>query len=360
MSSFREEDLISYLLGDADEALCRQIEAAIAVDASLRARLTELRGMLGELDAYAAEAIDPPAGLVERTLSYIDAAFTEGTVDERREQDAVRLQSSSLGGEGRGRRSGWDMAVLSVSVLVLCSLLLPTVLRARFESRRAQCAYNLCELGRGLVSLATADKQQRFPAIPTEGPLSFAGYYAMRMQDVQLLGSPAQLNCPSVKNVGLEPLKEVPTEAIFLTANDAQQAAWRKTIGGDYAYNLGVIEEGEAMAPKLSGRSYFAILGDSPERVPGKQMLIAHEGRGINIFYEDGHVRFINLGISDVSDLLDDGSRSSGTVKPVLPVRREQAVWQDHPYLNYDGKPAVGLFPNDATLGPSSAPPTLR
>jgi hypothetical protein len=122
---------------------------------------------------------------------------------------------------------------------------------------------------------------------------------------------------------------------------------WQRSLGGDYAYNLGVSEMGNARAPKCEGRSHFAILADAPvmDAVAGSPVIdgeqyIAHEGKGINVFYEDGRVVFVTT-----ANLFETfpGGTSTALV--------------DHPFRNQHGQHELGLHPQDASLAPSHFPP---
>ena len=57
-----DEDLIAYLLGDANPQQRKRIESGLAEDEDLRARLSELRMVLGQLDTMKSH-YEPPADL---------------------------------------------------------------------------------------------------------------------------------------------------------------------------------------------------------------------------------------------------------------------------------------------------------
>lgn len=111
------------------------------------------------------------------------------------------------------------------------------------------------------------------------------------------------------------------------------------TAGGDYAYSLGVRDEGQFSSPRFEGRSGFAVMSDAAfTRVkvsnpmttrPAKYRfhVSSHGGRGINLLYEDGHVGFLP------SQSLDR-----------IP---------DNPLVNHDGLLEAGVTLDDSSLGPS-------
>ncbi len=333
-----DEDLIAYLLGDADPQQCKRIETGLAEDESLRARLSELRMVLGQLNTLKTH-YEPPADLFDKTMARIDEACnpadSEKTGDSHPpivepEAPAVQLAACSGTSEHRVRRSVWDSAALTACVAVLFCLLVPTVLRARFESRKAQCAYRLSYLGRGLIDLALTDPQRRFPAVASEGPESFAGMYAVQLSGIGLVNSPAEVRCASLE--GCRPLRGtleyIPTVTQLKTFEPAKLELCRNEAGGDYAYSLGLVDNGLIVPPRCEGRTRFAVLADAPLIQDGREEFVAHDGQGMNIFFEDGHVAF------------------------VLPQYWQNEIG-DNPFRNIKFDHAAGLNANDASLGPS-------
>ncbi len=328
-----DEELIAYMLGDANPQQRKRVEMGLANDEDLRARLSELRMVLGQLNSCQI-SYEPPADLLATTMARIDDASKEAR-PLKPVKEPLRLGSSHDGAsENRVRRTTWDSTALIACSAVLLCLFLPTVLRARFESRRAQCAYRLGDLGRGLIALAYQDPQQRFPAVALEGPESFAGIFAIRLYDVGLVSSQSQLRCASLE--GCRPtrgsLEFIPTMAQLRTFDAPSLALCRHEAGGDYAYSLGQIDNGIIVPPQYEGRSNLAVLADAPLIQNGREEFVAHDGLGMNIFFEDGHIAF------------------------VVP-----KCWQDeigdNPFCNIKQAREVGLTPRDASLGSSHLHP---
>jgi prepilin-type processing-associated H-X9-DG protein len=164
----------------------------------------------------------------------------------------------------------------------------------------------------------------------------------------------------------------IPSDQQLREASPAEWQLMRNWIGGNYAYNLGVIDGRCLKAPRFNGRTHFAWLGDAPMLLSAlKQMetfsrvydyshnglslrtnsernwnqfrneasantdqfcedgltWFSHEGRGFNIVFEDGHVAFVSL-------------------KGISPEALE-------PFLNHAGSLQAGVEPNDSALGPS-------
>ncbi len=317
-----DDNLIAYLLGDAPAELAEQIEQQLASDPDLVSRLSHFRMVLGHIDSMGT-VYEPPADLVDATLARIDEA-------ESRVQPAL----SGLNASAAKQTSWWDSTVLTLSLTLLCCLVLPAIVKARFESRRVQCANNLRNTGYSLVDFALNNPEQRFPQVDISGRGGFAGVYAVRLKSSGFPIVPAQLQCPSLigwrTESGSMLLPTIPTLNEIHELALTEFRFLQRVVGGDYAYNLGVIEKQCLVAPRYEGRSHFAILSDSPVFQDGRERLTAHDGRGINILYEDGHTSFVGA-----PSIIYTGQVS------------------DHPFRNAHGIHAAGLTPQDACLAPS-------
>ncbi len=306
--SIRDEDLIDYLLGEADDAVIRRVQLALQTDAQVAVRLEQLRAALGLLDSMK-DAIDPPFGLAERTLSFIDSDASGAPLNSSQfdvNQDAsasagesnspspkVRLRSVDLlAREPRTSRRGWDSAFMTLSLTACVCLLLPLIVNGRSLSRQMQCAANLHLLSSGLIQLAMLEPERRFPEVPTSGVDSFPGMFALRLKDSDLLPAAQVLRCYRLP--GNEPnttqIVCFPTTQEFMNAPATEQAWLRKWLGGDYAYNYGIVVNGRIEGLPLDGSSHMALLGDAPEVKDGRDLFNGHEGRGINVCFADGHV----------------------------------------------------------------------
>lgn len=348
--SISDDELIAFLLGDATEESHAQITEQLAIDSELRQRLDFLRTIIGQVDSLAG-VYEPPSDLVESTLDRIDdvtAADSLKHSDEAAAESVLTNRNTptklvSPSGRGvvaipRSRSSIWDSTVLTISLSLLCCLALPAVIRARFESRKSQCEMNLQQTGWSLFDYAMNDPENRFPRIADSGPESFSGIYAVRLHDAGMLENHAQLLCPSL------PHDRTPQDYSFVRLGNVQRLhrfspaelmTWQQALGGDYAYNLGVWNVDHADAPQLLGRSHFAILGDAPLINGQVEEFVVHDGRGINILYEDGSIRFIRI-----QRLMETDERLS-----------------DDPFRNERGDHQVGIDLNDASLAPSQFPP---
>ncbi len=338
---FSDEDLIAYLLGDTSSELAQQIELELRSDTNLVDRLGHLRMVIGQMDSWGV-IFEPPADLVDTTLARID----------REIELPVELASSprllSAGNDATPQPSSfWDSTALTLCLAMLCCLALPALVRIRFESRKAQCARNLTLTGADLINYAIMNPENRFPYVATEGPEAFAGSYAIRLQDTGHELAFSQLRCASLlgyqgrgslaaasDTIGgrIPSFKELHEFAL------QELEVWQRVIGGDYAYNLGVEELGRPRAPKCDGRSQIAILADAPIIADRHEEFVAHDGKGINIFFEDGRVVFV-------------------TTKSLYQPAASEKLLADNPFYNQRGVHEVGLNAQDASLAPSHFPP---
>ncbi|PHQ32019.1 hypothetical protein [Rhodopirellula bahusiensis] len=275
---------------------------------------------------------------------------------------------------------------------IMLAIALPSMVEGRFMARKQACQDNLRQLGMAMTQYVTRNAEARLPSVESTGYQAFAGVYAPRLHAAGLMTNSRSTLCPSIRssdflNAGglqmvdgdFEPedgTEEVPTMVTLRMLDEAardlnhfavagattaeEQAAgqraiarlqWlQQTAGGHYAYTLGVRDGEEFASPRFQGRSSFAVMSDAAvmkvvDRVvdeegwaraasPSQDGLISHGGRGINVLYEDGRVRFIPG--ESLNQLMD------------------------HPLVNHDGRPEAGVNIDDASLAPSWQAPFVH
>ncbi|MCO8120290.1 hypothetical protein NHH03_00980 [Stieleria sp. TO1_6] len=330
-----------------------------------QAQLAEIERNLRPLEE-GFEAIEAPSeDLLARTMAGIPAGLPPQADEssDRRDAPQVSLSEVDLMRESGARSSRWnrfDSIGGLLSVAVLLALLLPTIAAGRFESRKVACQDQLRELGLALMQYVGRDHQGRLPQVAQSGPEAFAGVYLIRLADAGLLNTTDPRWCPSAGKPRFEPsptlqpsdfypphsnstlstgtlaTRTLPSAAQLhhLPVNQLQRT--QQTVGGHYAYNLGVIGDQGYSSPRYEARTSFAIMSDAPL---GKtiaadgtiQMRFSHGDQGLNVLYEDGAVHFLR------GDALD-----------ALP---------DNPLLNHSGTNEAGVNIDDASLAPSWQPP---
>lgn len=342
--SIRDEDLIDYLMGEADTEVIRRVELALQSDDQVASRLQELRAALGLLDSMKA-SIEPPPGLAERTLGFLDEQTIEASSVSKvqlRPGDHAWSNSSSP-------RRFWESAFATVALAACACLMLPIVVDARSLSRELRCRENLHVLGTGLTQLAMQTPERRFPEVPKGRADSFPGRFVLLLQDHDLSPPPAHLRCYRLpgRDPGSTQIVCFPTSQAFFNASPAEQANLRQWLGGDYAYNYGVVVNGRIVGLPMDGNGHMALLGDAPEVHGDTDMFNGHDGRGINVCFADGHVALKKF------TSRDQRMKVNGRFFAVI------NDWQtgDHPFRNLDGLRAPGLNLHDASLGPSALAP---
>jgi hypothetical protein len=378
--SVSDEDLIGFALGALEPAEHARVAEALQVNPILRERLAEIKAALIPLDQILEEESAPPPDLVNKTLARIaneplpESGKVRSKESSKPESPTVRLRSNASDlEESSSRFRLWDTLALSASILLLSSLLFPALLNGRSLARRVQCSQNLSSLASLLTQYASLATDGRIPEVPRDGYRSFAGIYAVQLNDAYLLENAKQLWCPSMSSFSPDCEMTLPRDEQLRQASHAELALFQSWVGGNYAYNLGVVDGRRLKAPRYLGRTQFAWLGDAPvitgsdnlpvfsrvyesfpnselspaagssvrwwtvvgsldpncddARCDGRMTWLSHEGRGFNIVFEDGHVAFIS-------------------VKGISPEGLA-------PYLNHAGSLEAGVEPNDSALGPS-------
>lgn len=254
----------------------------------------------------------------------------------------------------------WDWVGGTVAVAVLLGLLLPSLAEGRFEARKIACQDQLRRNFTMMIQYVMRGTQERLPAVGRRGPEAFAGVYAIRLADAGLLESPESRWCPSLERpvmiptgiptgdtvgtssivsqpIPMDPLSSESMVSIKqlneVSVNELRQI--QQYAGGNYAYNLGVLEQNRYAPPRYEARATFAVMSDAPVTMHRDGTVstqsVSHDGRGVNVVYEDGRIQFISI-------------ESLGR----LP---------DHPMMNHAGQSEAGVHVDDASLAPSWRPP---
>lgn len=359
-----DETLLGYILGGLSDEENADIEALLLGNPSLQQRLRDLRSLLEPLaeellaeellaeerlveespdkaispsdspSEGQSETLDlPPARLIEQTLWAIQQQSNSPP-----QSRAFALSQQFHSAESQSTRVAWlDSLVALVAGIVVLSFLLPGILRWRESARQHECAENLRHLGSALISFAQFQPTHRLPAIEPQGPLSFAGVYAIRLRDKELLDTKRWLQCPGEPSSPW--LANIPTSQQYLQAPESKRYVWRMLAGGDYSYHMGSIVEDKYQAPSLESSARVAWIGDRwPAELhaePNDEDFELHGNRGLNVLYNDGSVQWLKL--------------------PKL----QKLASIDHPYLNHHLKVAPGIGEADACLGPSHLLPAI-
>jgi type II secretory pathway pseudopilin PulG len=334
------EDLLGYLLGALEPHEMERVAALLRQDPEARRQLIEIQRSLRPLEDNYEPGQSPPSDLVARTLNQVESSAQPD--HEFASSGLPTMQASNH--RPRSRSVTWlDLAALSAAAAILLALLVPNIANRRFEARRTACQNQLRGLGIAITTFVNRNEQHRLPAVAKSGPEAFAGVYAVRLSDLGLFEDTDTRWCPSLDAPGDDQLQftalnQLPTIQQLHESSADVLRRFQTFSGGHYAYTLGVVDKDRFESPRFESRASFAVMSDAPMAgTPNESNLresIGHDGRGINVLYEDGRVRFI-----DVSSL------------DVLP---------DHPFFNHRGQAEAGVNVDDASLAPSWRPPFVE
>jgi hypothetical protein len=328
---FRREQLLGYLLGALDAAESRQVEEELDRSPALRvemARFQELLSHLG-MDEEPAE-MDPPRSLAERTCDFVAANADAAAAANAALASPVRLSPAGPvhGDSGRGY-TFTDMLVACTVLLTFGALLFPSINNMRLQAQRATCQYRLVQTGAALWEYAQLRPDRRYPRIPESGNFAVAGNVPFAVRNAGFVPEIQIFYCPSIPQLERGAPAAFPTIVELQDATGTQLRTLQQRMGGTYAYNMGYMSNGRLVANTLGARENFALVADAS----GDLTRPAHDGTGLNVLYEDGHVRFL----------------------PYL--SRRGIGMGDDPYHNRKGYRGAGLDSNDSALGASDAHP---
>lgn len=322
MSDPLQERLLGYVLGALDEAERQQVEESLRNDPRLRRELSRAERSLKILEGTRWD-YPPPPGLVERTCAMV----------ARRGRSGSRKAMSPVSGPAvAATAASWpDLAMSGTVILVAALLVAPAVLQTRFQSHIVHCQNNLRELGVSLINYSQFHRGE-FPPVPSQGKLATAGIFAPTLLREGFLRETQQLICPS-SSLGRR-TKRIPSWDELQTAGEDRLSELRRQMSGSYGYSLGYTDQrGVYHSTRNLGRAQFALAADAPSSDHPEHQSLNHAGRGQNVLFEDGHVRFTTC------------SRPDGSADDI--------------FLNRYGLVGAGVGADDAVIGPSEARPLL-
>ncbi|WP_435009453.1 hypothetical protein P12x_000705 [Tundrisphaera lichenicola] len=292
----KPDDLLDYALGQIEGPRRAEIESEIASDPVLALQADRLAKALHRL-LDDPEPIEPPEGLASRTIAF---------VAERRARRAI-LDFVPARVPFR-----WaDVAVAAGILMAGLLTLLPAMKSARDKMSQAGCGFNLQQLYSGLANFAA--RHDHYPSVCDQGRDVPVGAYAIQLSDESLLQDLGALHCPCRGEV-LKPDSRPDPKHI------------------DYAYHAGYFHgdsgKTEPITPRLGAT--IPVLADQPPHdnlgsvLPGNSP--NHAGRGQNLLFADGHIRWYATRI-------------------LSPLDRDM-------FLNEARQPQPGLWPDDVALIP--------
>jgi hypothetical protein len=320
MTSPSREHLLGYLLQALAPDEHEQVEAELNQDPTLRAEMRRLAACLeqvglGEQPDY----LQPPPGLATRTCQFVAAHAAEPVITSA---GTLAYQVTD-----RERRFTWSDMVVAVAVLVAAAaLFFPALSFSRFQAQIATCQNQLRLIGFGMQGYSDLQADHSFPGPEAEGNRAAAGIVAPLLVSRQLANS-RMFICPAASVVRNVADFRVPLPEVLDRAEGLELKTLHRVMGGDYGFHMGFVSDGKLQRACNARRADFALVGDAPSNLQPRRVSGNHRGRGQNVLYEDGRVRFI----------------------PQL----SSPQFLDDPYHNRDGWVAAGVDRDDAVLGAS-------
>lgn len=323
MSSIEQEQLLGYVLGSLDEDEHRHIDARLRREPDLRQNLKTVRSALQPFQSMR-RVYEPPAGLAARTCRMVIA-------QRGRSSPLPSLAPCAVVPHwGQGFRFA-DLAVGVAVFLAAVAIIVPAVQSSRFNAHILTCQDKLRQIGVALTQYSDRNDGY-FPVVPPRGVLATAGIYAPVLLDHGLLTESHQVVCPGSPLAGDRDFR-VPHLSEVRLVHDTRGREMRDHMGGSYGYSLGHIHDGVYRGTRNLRRPSFAILADTPSPDMPELRSVNHSGKGQNVLFEDGHVRF-----------LDSSSVPNSS---------------DHFFTNDDGRIAPGMHPDDSVIVSSATCPLL-
>jgi prepilin-type processing-associated H-X9-DG protein len=316
-----DQDLVGYLLNSLDADEQRQVEEYLARSPEGRQRLDVLRQSLEPL-AVDSEPPAPPPGLVVRTI----ARVAEYCVRDRDLPRAPAAPPSYVLPRPLWRRA--DVLVAACLLITVIGLAIPAVMQLRTPKAMVECQNNLRLAHEALRTYH--DQHGKYPDIAAVKPHQAAGLVVPILVEAGVWPQDASVRCPGNGpqlscTVSLAQVKD-------MSADEFKQIA--PTLVPCYAYSLGYLDSNNVYnAPCNDPSRPNSLLPLLADVAPGPDFRNSsnHGGRGQNVLFHDGHVRFTVL--------------------------RTVGLDGDDIYLNRAHKVAAGLGSRDSVLGHSSSSP---
>lgn len=293
MSSPTRDELLGYLLGALDPQQHEQVADELEQDHELRAEIRKLEACVGRLGlADRADHYDPPANLAARTCQLV----------AKERGPALVMRPAKDYGAGARRYTWADMLVAACALVTGGAMLFPAIVHSRNQSQVATCQNHMRYAGFGMHDFSDRQADRAFPAPEAAGNRAAAGVFAVHLNDGRHVPSPAVFQCPSAQSVHPTADFRLPTLPQLDAAKGEELKTMQRHMGGDFGANMGFLKNGKLCSPCNARRPNYPLLSDAPSNAQPGRRSANHGGRGQNVFFEDGHVKFV----SNKIDLPDD------------------------------------------------------
>jgi hypothetical protein len=185
-----------------------------------------------------------------------------------------------------------DFAIAAVVMMLLAAIVLPSINNSRYQSRVLACQDNLRTVGMSLLEYAEMHGGQNLP-IPADEKLGFAGIFAPTLIECGLVEDRGLFRCAGhSSSEKFAPV--IPTVDQLRAADGPGLIRLQRTAGGDYAFSLGSLVNGQYASTLNQSRPDYVLLADAPSATLAGRASSNHGGNGQNAFFEDGHIQFLS------------------------------------------------------------------
>lgn len=318
------EHLLGYLLNALDPETHRQVDGYVKSNPEARQRLELLRQAAKPL-AVDRDECEPSRDLVIGTLARV-AEHCCRTLPHAPMAAATRTVAA--------QRPFWRRADVLVAAALLITVLgftIPWFLKVRQQALITECQANLKKFYDAL-KVYSEKHGDRFPNIATAAkpPRNVAGLVVPILSDAQTLPDDVSVRCPANGSA----MRVTWTVQDLEQMDPAQFDLLKAKLVSCYAYSLGYRTE-DAVVLSLDydpgQKGSVPIMADGPPRDAWAGNSSNHGGKGQNVLYVDGSVKFCT-------------TRTAG-------------LEGDDIYVNFKGKIAPGLSWKDTVLASSEVNP---
>lgn len=317
------DQILRYAMNIHESAEVAEIKRRLLSEPEAQAHLEVMRKNLNLLNED--RASDPPSfNLAKKTLIRVRNEQTRSMPLKYKTKPVQSLSNY------RNSIRRFDLLVAAGLLILISGVLAPWLHQARTQAEKLACSNNLREFHKSFQHYASLQPDGKFPFVEPSGPRSFAGVFVPTLRQHGLLGDSHSVACPTNQ-------RKLPTEtnleqlaAMYQNKANPGYQRLTKDAGGDYAYSLGYINQGNlaSLTNKSAGES--PILADNVH--PSTfNMALNHGGSGNNVLFVGGHVRW-------------------------LPSRKQNSIGDDI-FMNEDHKILAGKHFQDHVLAPSHARP---
>ena len=261
------QQLLGHLLGALDDDEQEWLDARLEHDEKYGRELLEWRRRLSPLEAVRPD-FEPPPGLADRTCRFVAARAPSSAA-----APVQRRMSPECAPSSNAIRVGWPDVVAATSLLVVaCILIFPAIQDSRFHARLAACQDGLRRFGLALTQYS--NHHDAMSRIADRGRLTGVGVLAAR-----------------VLKDDLDSGDHRPLYPDAWLAAQTETRVLANPLSPFHGPRRDAAMDGLSFDPQPAALPFLA---DAPLLdLSAGQALDGHDGRGRNVWFEDGHVDFL-------------------------------------------------------------------